>query len=217
LVLLCVLDYYSKEMRARTKWIFYLLLLMPWAWVTYLAVTNQLGANPVERINKKLGEFTLYLFLANLYWGSFEALINNRILKPWFPLRRPLGVATFVYACLHLISYFGREGDFNVAFKQMLEKPYLWFGLSGLLILFVLAVTSNNWSMRKLKYKRWKSLHKFVFLAFFLISIHVLLIEKRSWLANKYTLYPMMFVLIVRFCHSVRHKLLHGVPAQKKV
>jgi len=112
---------------------------------------------------------------------------------------------------------FGREGDFNVAIKQMLEKPYLWFGLSGLLILFVLAVTSNNWSMRKLKYKRWKGLHKFVFLAFFLISIHILLIEKRSWLANKYTLYPMMFVLIVRFCHSVRHKLLHGIPAQKKV
>lgn len=182
-----------------------------------MAITNQLGAQPVERINKKLGQFTLYLFLANLYWGSFEALINNRILKPWLALRRPLGVATFVYACLHLISYFGREGDFDVALKQMVEKPYLWFGLGALLILFVLALTSNNWSLRKLKFKKWKQLHRLVYFAFFLISIHILLIEKRSWLANKYTLFPMTLVLIVRFCHSVREKLRHGVSARIKV
>jgi methionine sulfoxide reductase heme-binding subunit len=204
-------------MRSRTKWIFCFLLLLPMAWFVYATLTNQMGANPAERLNKKLGEFTLYLFLANLYWGSFEALIHNRILKPWFPLRRQLGVMTFFYACMHFSSYFLREGDFDVALKQLTQKVYLLFGLSALLTLLLLAATSNNWSVRRLKFQKWKKFHRLVYAAFFLITIHVLLIEKRSWLANKYTLFPMMAVLIFRFCHSVRHQLRHKLATQKKV
>lgn len=205
------------RMRERTKWIFYLLLAWPLAGLTYALFNDQLGANPMETLNKDLGDFTLYLFLANLYWGSFEALINNRILKPCFPLRRTIGVATFIYACIHLASYFLREGDFDVAFQQMLQKTYLIFGLLAFLTLSVLAATSNNWSVRRLKWKTWKGLHRAVYVAFFLISIHILLIEKRSWLTNKYTLYPMMAVLFVRFCHSLRGHFRKNFLTQKKV
>lgn len=208
-------------MKERTKWVFYLLLALPVAWLISAVVQDQLGANPAETLNKKLGKFTLYLFLLNLYWGSFEALINNRILKPWFPLRRTVGVATFIYACLHFGSYFLREGEFDVAFHQLIQKPYLIFGLLSLLVLLLLAATSNNYSLRKLKWKKWKGLHRLVYFAFFLISIHILLIEKRSWLSNKYTLFPMALVLFFRFCHALvkrsQHSQPYSPPHQKKV
>src|SRR4051812_12088828 len=104
-------------MRIKSKVIFYLLLAVPWFWITYLVFTDGLGANPVEEINKKLGDYTLYLLLANLYWGCLDAVTRKNPLKKWHALRRPLGVAAFIYATFHLLSYFGREGDFNVALK----------------------------------------------------------------------------------------------------
>jgi len=204
-------------MRERTKWVFYLLLALPFAWLIYLVLNNQLGANPPETLNKKLGQFTLYLFLLNLYWGSFEALVDNRVLKPWFALRRTIGVATFIYACLHFTSYFAREGELDVALKQLVEKPYLIFGFSSLVVMLPLALTSNNWAVRKLRFKKWKTLHRAVYLAFVLISTHIFLIEKRSWLSNKYTLLPMILVLAVRICHALYMRLKFQHESQKKV
>jgi sulfoxide reductase heme-binding subunit YedZ len=204
-------------MRERTKWVFYFLLALPIGGLVYAVMTNRLGANPAETLNKKLGQFTLYLFLLNLYWGSFEALIDNRILKPWFALRRTIGVATFIYACLHFLSYFLREGELEVAFKQLITKPYLIFGLSALVVMLPLALTSNNWAVRKLKFKKWKMLHRAVYGAFFLISTHIFLIEKRSPLANKYTLFPMIAVLFVRICQGAWLRLKFHHASQKKV
>jgi sulfoxide reductase heme-binding subunit YedZ len=204
-------------MRTRTKWVFYFLLTLPLVGLVYKILTNQLGANPAETLNKNLGDLTLYLFLINLYWGCFEALIDSRILKPWFPLRRTIGVATFIYACLHFTSYFLREGEFDVALKQLVEKPYLIFGFSSLIVMLPLSLTSNNWALRKLKFKKWKTLHRAVYFAFVLISIHIFLIEKRSWLANKYTLLPMIFILIVRICHALWMRLKFQHKSQKKV
>jgi methionine sulfoxide reductase heme-binding subunit len=195
-------------MNKRTKWIFYFLLSLPLVWLAYNLYIDNLGAQPAETLNKRLGKYTLYLLLANLYWGCMSALIPSpasfrKLLMKLNPLRRPLGVATFFYALLHFVSYFLREGDFTVAFKQIVEKKYLIFGYMALLLLLLLAITSNNFSVRKLKAKKWKVLHRFVFVAFFLVTVHVLLIEKRSWLANKYTLFPMLAVLSYRFCHWV--------------
>ncbi len=191
-------------MTARTKWLFYLLLTSPFFYLIYLAITDDLGAQPAEAINKKLGNITLIMLLANLYWGSIDAFFKISLLGRYVSLRRPLGVAAFIYALLHLCSYFLREGDFKVAFEQMTEKIFLLFGLAAFFILLALAITSNNWSLRKLRAKRWKQLHRFVYLAFFLITAHVLLIEKKSWLSNKYTLFPMLAVFVVRICYSFR-------------
>jgi sulfoxide reductase heme-binding subunit YedZ len=189
-------------MKSRTKWLFYVILVLPLLWLGWRIYQNDMGANPAETLNKKLGQDTLYLFLANLYWGSFDAMISPRPLRPWLALRRPLGVATFLYALMHLCSYFLREGNFSVALGQMTEKVYLLFGLSAFFVLSALAATSNNWSLRKLRFPRWKKLHRLVFLAFILICTHVFLIEKRSPLSNKFTLFPMIAVLLCRLFYS---------------
>lgn len=200
-------------MTAGKKWLFYFILTLPFFYLVYLALTEHLGAEPAEAINKKLGNDTLILFLINLYWGCFLAMFNLPILRRWIQLRRPLGVATFVYAALHLSSYFLRQGDIGVAFEEMTEKVYLLFGLAAFFVLLALAVTSNNYFVRKLK-KRWKQLHRLVFVAFALVTTHVFLIEKKSLLSNKYTIFPMIAVLFLRVLYA-NGLLRFRVPARR--
>ena len=65
-------------------------------------------------------------------------------------LRRPLGVATFLYACLHLGSFFLKEGSMGAVWETYSGAVYLWSGTLAWVGLFALAVTSNERSVRHL-------------------------------------------------------------------
>lgn len=163
------------------KWIFVPLLFLPAGFLAVAVFRGELGANPSEKINLVLGDWTYYYLASNLIWGSLLALgwIPQK-LRRFTPLRRHLGVVTFVYALLHMVFYVLKEGDIPVALAQMVEKLYLILGLTGLAILFLLAVTSNNYSVRKLK-GRWKQLHRLAYLVLPLATVHYFLIEKKDW------------------------------------
>lgn len=187
-------------MRRSIKLLCYILLTVPAIDLIYKLLTNQLGAQPADHLNKSLGEITIYLLLGNLYWGACLALIKRppRWLIKLHTLRRPLGVACFIYAVLHFSFFFIKEGDFALAWNELLSKTYLKFGLAALLILTALAATSNNLSVRKLKMKRWKNLHRFVYLAFALATVHILLIEKKPWWVYGPYLFPFAALLLWR-------------------
>lgn len=163
------------------KWIFVVLLLSPLAWLAWRLFHGGLGAQPAEKINHELGRFTYYYLAANLIWGRLLALswIPQK-LRRFTLLRRHLGVVTFFFALLHMVFYLLKEGDIPLAFEQIPTKLYLTIGMISLLILFALAVTSNNWGIRKLK-KRWKTLHRLAYLAIVLATVHYFLIEKKDW------------------------------------
>lgn len=192
-------------MRRSIKLLCYILLAVPAVDLIYKLLTNQLGAQPADHLNKSLGEITIYLLLGNLYWGAYLALIKRppRWLIKLHPLRRPLGVACFIYAVLHFSFFFIKEGDLALAGNELLSKTYLKFGLGALLILAALAMTSNNLSVRKLKMKRWKNLHRFVYLGFVLATIHILLIEKKPWWVYGPYLFPFAGFLMWRGLRSL--------------
>lgn len=163
------------------KWIFVILLFAPVAWLVWLLFHNGLGAQPSEKINHQLGRWTYYYLAANLIWGRL--LVLNWLparLRRFTLLRRHLGVVTFVFAFLHMVFYLLKEGDISLAFEQIPTKLYLTLGMIALLILFTLALTSNNWGVRTLK-KKWKPLHRLAYLAIGLATVHYFLIEKKDW------------------------------------
>lgn len=163
------------------KWIFTLALFLPIGALVWRLLHNDQSANPSEKINLFLGDWTYYLLALNLIWGSLLALNWwPKSARRFTPLRRQLGVVTFIYALLHMTFYLLKEGDIPLALTQMVEKLYLIIGLTSLLILFLLAATSNNYSVKKLK-KNWKPLHRLAYLALPLATIHYFLIEKKDW------------------------------------
>ncbi len=187
------------------KWIFVPLLFLPAGFLAVAVFRGELGANPSEKINLVLGDWTYYYLASNLIWGSLLALgwIPQK-LRRFTPLRRHLGVVTFVYALLHMVFYVLKEGDIPVALAQMVEKLYLILGLTGLAILFLLAVTSNNYSVRKLK-GRWKQLHRLAYLVLPLATVHYFLIEKKDWRVTIPWLAVWLLLSGVRIFKSLKH------------
>lgn len=104
---------------------------------------------------------------------------------PWIPLksklifaRRGLGVSVFYFAVLHssivfFLGFGGFDGLFRLGDKYLLA---IFLSFTAEIILALMAATSFDYMIRKLGYSRWKFLHRFVYLAGFLIVIHALLL-----------------------------------------
>lgn len=114
----------------------------------------------------------------------------SRINKKFLPLlynRRHLGVTMFVIAMLHglfSIIQFHALGNSNpiisvftsnTHFGSLADFPFQALGFFGLLIFFLMAITSHDFWLHNLSPKVWKMLHMCVYLAYLLIIMHIML------------------------------------------
>jgi methionine sulfoxide reductase heme-binding subunit len=179
-----------------------------WYWIYRIFLTD-LGADPAKSLNHKTGEMSYYFLMANLIIGVLIALKIKMpsALRFLYLNRRFLGVITFFYLILHLTLYFAMESFEFKAIEQIYTKLYLILGFSAWILFLILALTSNDFSVKKLTVKKWKWLHRSVYLGFILASIHVLKIEKTDLI--KYSLLAGFIGLIqtYRFVKS-RRKIL---------
>jgi methionine sulfoxide reductase heme-binding subunit len=95
-------------------------------------------------------------------WGIAQALNRHR---------RLVGVSAFVYAAIHLACQFLHENGWPTFWKDI-RKPFLFIGMVTFIILLVLAITSFNVAVRWLGGRRWKNLHRLVYVAAFLAACH---------------------------------------------
>jgi methionine sulfoxide reductase heme-binding subunit len=156
------------------------ILLLPAIFWIYEIANGQSGADPAKEYLLASGELALYYLLANLFLGT--ALAFGLRLPAWLRFlvlgRRYLGVVTFVYLAAHVFLYFALEGFEGQAIAQVITKLYLSLAAGAWTILLLMALTSNNFSLQILGFRRWKNLHRLVHLAAALVTGHVLLIEK---------------------------------------
>ena len=158
-----------------TRWrrlIIFLCALIPFAWLVYNTVTQQLGADPAKTIVLFTGEWTLYFLFITLSVTPLRRLLKWNWLMPH---RQMLGLFALFYGVLHLLSYliFILGLDFSRLVSETLKRPYITVGFPALLILIVLGITSTQKMMRRLG-KNWVKLHRLVYLALILAWIHVL-------------------------------------------
>lgn len=88
--------------------------------------------------------------------------------------RRFIGLTAFFYSLLHFIIYLILFAGLSWTWiaSDLIEKPYIYAGVLALVIMVILAVTSTKFMMRKLG-KRWKPLHRFMYLAAIAILAHL--------------------------------------------
>jgi sulfoxide reductase heme-binding subunit YedZ len=124
---------------------------------------NALTANPGDYITDQTGTWALGCLAASLTVTPIRRLTGwNEIIK----LRRMLGLWAFFYATLHMLTWVVFIHYFDVSFmvEDVLKRPFITVGMTTFLILLVLAITSNRFSIRKLG-RKWGSLHKLVYVA----------------------------------------------------
>lgn len=155
----------------------FMLALLPLVWLAWRALTDGLGANPVETLNRFLGDWALRFLLIAL------AVTPLRRLTHWAPLarlRRMLGLFAFFYVCLHLASYVGVDLFFDWAalWKDIAKRTYITLGMAAVVLLVPLAVTSTDGMIRRLGGRAWRRLHMLVFPAAILAVAHYWMMVK---------------------------------------
>jgi sulfoxide reductase heme-binding subunit YedZ len=154
-------------------------LTLPLLYWLYRGLMAQLGPNPGKVLVINLGQAALISLLLSLSMTPLQKLSGW---GGWIGLRRQLGLWGFTYATLHWLSYLGFILGFNFAQMgvELAKRPYVVVGASAWLCLLPLALTSNRFSMRRLG-KRWKQLHRLVYLAVSLVLLHFLWVVRSDW------------------------------------
>ncbi|MDK4737282.1 protein-methionine-sulfoxide reductase heme-binding subunit MsrQ [Rhizobium sp. CNPSo 3464] len=170
-----------KRWQPASVWALYVVGLIPAAWEFYLGATDQLGADAVKTFELFLGLWAIRFLLLTL------AVTPARDLFGWNYLRyrRALGLLCFYYVLMHLAVYMVLDQalDVQAVINDVLKRPFIMFGMAGLVMLLALAVTSNNFSIKRLG-KKWIWLHRLVYIIaacgalHFALSTKVLLLEQ---------------------------------------
>lgn len=150
--------------------------LLPLALLIWDAWRGDLTANPIQFITLRTGKTALILLMLSLVCTPLNMLLG---LKWLLPLRRPLGLWAFGYVCVHLLIFTVLDYglDWQLIVQTVAEKRYVLVGFAAFLLLLPLALTSTKGWMRRLG-KRWKQLHRAVYLAALLAVVHFLWLVK---------------------------------------
>lgn len=158
------------------KSVIFILCLLPVVLLLRNFYLDELGANPFEVLTRSTGEWTLRILLLTLFMTPLRRLTGSA----WpLRLRRMLGLFTFFYVCVHLLTYIWLDHffDWGEIATDIVKRPYITFGMLAFTLLIPLAVTSTKNMMRRLG-KRWKSLHKLIYPIAILGVLHFLLLVK---------------------------------------
>jgi hypothetical protein len=93
------------------------------------------------------------------------------------------------------------EGDWD-SLLHSFTKPFIWFGFSGLTILVILALTSNQWSIRKLGGKNWKCLHRLAYVAAALLIYHQAIAGKGHWYIARWLFFALVTLELARLAKT---------------
>ncbi len=138
--------------------------LIPAALLVRGAASASLGPNPLETITHGTGDWALRFLLLSL------AITPLRTVTGWNGLirfRRMLGLFAFFYASLHLLTYlwFDQFFSWRSILADIPKRPFITAGFLAFVALVPLAVTSTAGMIRRLGGRRWRALHRLVYLA----------------------------------------------------
>ena len=148
-----------------------------------------LGANPIEELIHRFGIWGLNFLLITLSVTPLRRLTGQAWLLRF---RRMLGLFAFFYVLMHFLSYavVDQRLDFAAIIEDIIERPYITLGMSALLLLIPLAVTSTKGMMRRLG-RRWQMLHRLVYVIAALGAWHF------WWQVKKDTSTALIYVAIL--------------------
>lgn len=145
--------------------------LLPFAWLFYLAATDQLGANPAEALIRSLGDWNLRFLCLVLAVTPLRVITNTPALARF---RRMLGLFVAFYASLHLMAYvaFDMEFQLGAIAADIVKRPFILVGFLAFVVLLVLSATSFNRAIKAMGALRWRRLHMSVYLVAGLAVLH---------------------------------------------
>lgn len=159
------------------KVVVFMACLLPVALLGWDAYTQNLGANPIEKITHTTGDWTIRFLLITLSITPARKLLR---LPSLIRFRRMLGLFAFFYGCLHFTTYIWLDKFFDIhaMLHDIAKRKFITVGLTAFVLLIPLAITSTAGWIRRLGGKRWERLHQLIYVSAICGVIHYLWLVK---------------------------------------
>ena len=156
-------------------WPIYVLGALPPLWFLYLGLTGGLGAEPIKSLEQELGSLTLKFIVAVVAVTPLRNWTGVNLVK----FRRAIGLLAFYYVACHLLVWLVLDVQvLSQIWADIVKRPFVTIGMLAFTLMIPLAVTSNNWSIRKLGPKAWRRLHQLTYAAAVLGAVHFVILSK---------------------------------------
>lgn len=177
----------NSAARRVPTWVVYIVLLLPALLLVYQAIFGGLGRDPVKGLEHELGQWALKLIIAGLAITPLRRFAGVNLIR----FRRAVGLMAFAYVCLHFAVWLFLDVQiWSQIWADIVKRPYVTIGFAAFVLLIPLAVTSNNWSIRKMG-PEWRKLHKLVYVAAVLGGVHYI------WLVKGIQIEPLVYMAII--------------------
>lgn len=200
----------------RKRWFLYLLLCTPifYVFVPILQSDTEYFADPAKYLLEYIGLAATYLFVAvSMITPLRKIFPKSTIVKSIATHRRPIGVSVFIYALLHFLIYFAYTGSW-AGFVKDWDKLFILSGILAFVLLLLLALTSNNWAVRKLGGRNWKRIHRLAYLIMLLLIYHQATQEKTGYRETAKVFAPLILLQSVRIAIYGKNALAKRSGAQ---
>jgi sulfoxide reductase heme-binding subunit YedZ len=178
----------NAGLRRVPAWTLYITGVAWAAWLFWLAATGGLGVEPIEALEHRYGKLALQLIVLGLAVTPLRQWLGLNLM----PFRRAIGVTAFFYVLAHLLVWAVLDVQtLSAIWADIVKRPYVTIGMAGFVLLLPLAVTSNDWSVRRLGALRWRWLHRLVYPAAILGALHYI------WLAKGLQLEPLAYFVAI--------------------
>ncbi len=192
-----IADALNNRLRRVPAWGIYLLGVGHIVWLVWLGATGGLGVEPINALERALGETGLKLLIFGLAITPLRRFTGINLIR----FRRAIGLTTFLYITAHLSVWLVLDlQSFARIWEDILKRPYITIGMVAFTLMIPLAVTSNNWSVRKLG-PAWRRLHKLAYPIAVLGGVHFVMVRKGIQIE------PLIFLGVVLVLLVLRVKL----------
>ena len=195
------------------KPVIFLAALMPAGYLAWAALTGNLSANPLGDLTRGTGDWTLRILCVTL------AVTPLRHLSGWngvVRFRRMLGLFAFFYGVLHFMTYviLDRLAGFDFSGpilswttarglatsvgKDLIMRPFITVGFTAFALMIPLAGTSTAGMIRRLGGRRWRTLHRLVYVSCIAAAVHY------WWLVKADIRRPMAYGAVVAILLAFR-------------
>ena len=154
-----------RQIRFLWKPLVFVACLIPAALVVgdTFAITGTLGANPIEEIQDRFGNWALRFILITLTVTPLRQISGwNWLVR----FRRMLGLFAFFYVLMHFLTWLVLDQELllSAISEDIFERPFITIGFTAFLILIAMAATSTT-AIRRRMGRRWQQLHYGIYVA----------------------------------------------------
>lgn len=137
------------------------------------------------RLQQVYGLISILMWYFAIIIGPMGHTIGKNRTKHLEFTRRAIGVSAFYFALLHLvIAFWGQLGGFTqLPYMPQVFILYISVGLLAFAVLLLLAATSFDSVIKYMSYRRWKWLHRLIYIDLVLALAHI-------WVLGTHLMYP---------------------------